>query len=174
MILSLNAQASLFLLMVAAGGCIGLLYDVLRIFRKMIPHRGILMQFEDGLYWVVVIFLMFLVLLQKNNGEIRVFVLVGAFLGMILYYLLLSPLVNGISDRVVWVIKYVITLFLTIVLTPFRLIYMIIRRPVKKAHHFVRVKQKKLLHCGKFYVKIKRQGALRNAKILFRKVRNRK
>lgn len=174
MILSMNAQASLFLLMVIAGGCIGLLYDILRIFRKMIPHTGIIIQLEDGVYWIVVIFLMFLVLLQKNNGEIRVFVLFGAFLGMILYYLILSPLINGISDRIVWVIKYVVTLFLTIVLTPFRLLYLLFRRPVTKARYFLKAKQKKLLHCGKFYVKIKKQEVSRNARILFRNAQHRK
>ena len=169
MILSMNAQASLFLLMVAAGGAIGLLYDILRIFRKMIPHSGILMQLEDAVYWVVVIFVMFLLIMQKNNGEIRIFVLFGIFLGMGLYYLMVSPLVNGISDRVVRLIKYILTLFLTIILTPFRLVYILVRRPVGKIHYFFNSRRKKLLHCGKIYVKIKKQEAVRNGKILFRK-----
>lgn len=169
MILSLNAQAYLFLATVATGAVIGLLYDVIRIFRKVIPHKGIFIQVEDGLYWLCVIFFMFFVMLKKNYGEIRFFSVCGAFIGMILYYLLVSPLVNAVSDRVIAVLKYVVCLFFTIVLTPFRLLYLLFRKPVRKTEYFMKRKGKKLLHLCKLYVKINKKTANRNRKIMFRK-----
>lgn len=169
MILSLNAQALLFLLTVVSGSAIGLLYDVIRIFRKMIPHKNLFIQVEDALYWICVIFCMFLIMLRENYGEIRFFSVCGAFLGMALYYLIVSPVVNAVSDKVVAVLKYVISLFFTILFTPFRLVYLIFRKPVRKARYFFRTKRKKWLHLCKVCVKIKMKAAGRNAKILLRK-----
>lgn len=169
MILSLSAQANLFLATVVAGAVIGLIYDILRIFRRIIPHKGIFVQAEDALYWLCVIFFMFYVLLIKNSGEIRFFTVYGAFLGMLIYFLIASPLVHAVSDRVIAVVKYIVCLFFTIVFTPFRLLYLPVRGPVRKTRYFIKRRGKKLLHLCRLYVKINKKAAARNRKILFRK-----
>ncbi len=169
MILSLNEQAMLFLLTVAVGAVIGFFYDVLRIFRKMIPHKSFFIQAEDGLYWVCVVFLMFFIMLKKNDGEIRFFSVCGAFLGMGLYFLAVSPVVNAVSDRAVAILHSIISLFFTILLTPFRLVWLVLGKPVKKTRNFFYVKRRKLLHLCKLYVKINKKAAIRNVRILFRK-----
>lgn len=169
MILSLNEQATLFLLTVAIGAIIGFLYDVLRIFRKMIPHKSFFIQVEDGVYWICVVFFMFFIMMIKNDGEIRFFSVCGAFLGMGLYFLAISPIVNMVSDRVVAILKYLILLFFTILRTPFRIMWLIIGNPVRKTRYFIHSKTRKVLHLCRVYVKINRRNAIRNAKILFRK-----
>ncbi len=169
MILSLNEQARLFLCITLAGALIAAVYDGLRIFRKMIPHNMLLIQLEDALYWLGMAFLLFFMLLQQNHGEIRFFVIIGAFLGMILYFLTLSPIINRISDKIVAIINKIIITFITILLTPFRLVFMLIRKPVKKTDTFIRKKMKKVLQFCKRYVKIKKRNIRRNVKILFHK-----
>lgn len=169
MILSLNDQARLFLCVTIAGALIGAAYDVLRIFRKMIPHNMILIQLEDALYWIGTAFLLFIMLLQQNYGEIRFFVIIGTFLGMLLYFFTVSPVVNKISDKIVALIHTIIITFVTILLTPFRLIYILLRKPVKKTNTFIHKKMKKVLQFCKGYVKIKKRNIRRNVKILFHK-----
>ena len=65
MILSLHAQASLFLLTILMGGCMGLLYDGLRVFRHALHHKPFWVQLEDGLFWLLAVFLVFSVMLGK-------------------------------------------------------------------------------------------------------------
>ena len=169
MILSLNEQAKLFLFVILAGALIAASYDALRIFRKMIPHSMILIQLEDAFYWVGTAFFLFFMLLQQNHGEIRFFVIIGAFLGMLCYFLTLSPFINKISDKIVAVIHKIIVTFITILLTPFRLIYILLRKPVRKTNTFFHKKMKKVLQFCKGYVKIKKRNFRRNVKILFHK-----
>lgn len=169
MILSLSAQANLFFATVVAGAVIGFIYDALRIFRRIVPHKGIFVQAEDALYWICVIFFMFYVLMVKNSGEIRFFTVYGAFLGMLLYFLIASPAVHAVSDRVIAVVRYIVCLFITILLTPFRLLYLPLRGPVKKTRYFIKSRAKKMLHLCKLYVKMNKKAIARNRRILFRK-----
>ncbi len=169
MILSLNEQARLFLFVILAGTLIGATYDALRIFRKMIPHSMLLIQLEDALYWLGTAFFLFFMLLQQNYGEIRFFVIIGVFLGMLCYFLTLSPFINKISDKIVAVIHKILLTLFTIILTPFRLIYLLLRKPVKKTNTFFHKKMKKVLQFCKGYVKIKKRNFCRNVKILLHK-----
>lgn len=169
MILSLNHQAVLFLTTAAAGFLLGLLYDAVRIFRQIFPHKNALIQIEDALYWGVVILLMFVFMLHENYGEIRFFSILGAFLGMGLYFLSLSRLILSVSDFIIHIIKSVLLLFFTIVSTPFRLLYLIFRVPVRKSRTFFMKKARKLLQFSRRYAKIKRAQAKRSFQIISKK-----
>ena len=108
-------------------------------------------------------------LLQQNYGEIRFFIILGVFLGMICYFFTLSPLINKISDKIVAILHKILLTFFTILLTPFRLIYLLLRKPVKKTNTFFHKKMKKVLQFCKGYAKIKKRHFCRNVKILFHK-----
>ena len=155
MILSLHTQAQLFLLTVLMGGCMGLIYDGLRVFRHALQHHHFWIQLEDGLFWFLAVFLVFGVILRASSGEIRFFSIFGLFGGMGLYFLTLSPLVIAVSDRIIWLIKYVTVLFFRIVMTPFYLIFLPFRKPLQKIRGFCGQKRKKLLQSIKLYVKMK-------------------
>ena len=155
MILSLHGQAQLFLLTVFMGGIMGLVYDGLRVFRHALPHKPFWVQMEDGLFWLVAVFLVFGVMLRASSGEIRFFSIFGLFGGMGLYFLTLSRLVIAVSDRVIALVKYITVLFWNIVTTPFRLVWFIVRRPLLKFGSFCGKKRKKLLHSCKLCVKMK-------------------
>ena len=75
MILSLNAQAMLFLSVTLAGAFIGSIYDVLRIFRKMIPHTMLFIQLEDAFYWIGTAFFLFFMLLCISYYHFYLFIL---------------------------------------------------------------------------------------------------
>ena len=150
MILSLHEQARMFLLCIALGGGMGLLYDCLRVFRHSLHHKRFWIQAEDALFWLTAVFLVFGVLLRANSGEVRFFSLFGLFGGMGLYFLTLSHWVVAVSDSV-------IRLFL-----PFR-------KPLRKFGGFCESWQKKLLQSARVYVKMNKRRFRRDWKILRRR-----
>ncbi|WP_304508412.1 spore cortex biosynthesis protein YabQ [Anaerotignum sp.] len=169
MILSLQGQAQLFLLTVLLGGGLGVVYDCLRIFRHIIPHKRLWVQMEDGLFWLCAVFFAFAVMLGANDGEIRFFAILGMFGGMGIYFLTLSRLVIAISDKVIYVMKKILFLLFTIIMTPFRLVYFVIRRPLVKAGFFCGKLKRKVLHSCGFYAKIKLNAIRRDWHIAVRK-----
>ncbi|MDD4844216.1 MAG: spore cortex biosynthesis protein YabQ [Anaerotignum sp.] len=171
MILSLQGQAQLFLLTVLLGGALGLVYDCLRIFRHIIPHKRLWVQLEDGLFWLCAVFFAFAVMLGANEGEIRFFAVFGMLGGMGLYFLTLSHLVIAVSDRVIFIVKKVLFLLFSIIMTPFRLVYLVIRGPLRKAGLFCDKIHKKVLHSGNFYAKIKLNRVRRDWRIAVRRKR---
>lgn len=154
MILSLHAQAGLFLLTILMGGGMGLLYDGLRVFRHALHHKPFWIQLEDGLFWLLAVFVVFCVMLQASGGEIRFFSILGLFGGMGLYFLLLSPFVIAVSDSIIRLVKDIVGLFWRIVTTPFRLVYLIFRGPMGKIGGFCGKQRKKLLQSAKLCVKM--------------------
>lgn len=154
MILSLNFQAKLFLTTVLWGFGLAFFYDLIRVLRIAIKHKKLFIALEDGLYWIIVSLTIFFVMLSESFGEVRLFCVVGVFIGMILYFIVLSNLFLGVSEIVIKIIKKVICVFLEIIMTPFMIVYKIFYHPAKKTYNFANKMWKKLLHLCKICVKI--------------------
>lgn len=69
----------------ALGAAITFLYDILRIFRRVIRHGSLLLSLEDLLFWTGCAVSVFYLLYQENNGTLRWFAVMGAMLGMLIY-----------------------------------------------------------------------------------------
>ena len=169
MIVSLHAQAQLFLLTILIGGSMGLLYDALRLFRRTVRHSRFWLQAEDALFWLLAVFAVFLILLQTNAGEVRFFVIFGLFGGMGLYFLTLSRPVLAVSNTVVQAVRQLVHLLLQILFTPFYLLYLPFRRPLRKMRIFCGKQRKKCLHSLRVYVKMKQTRIKRGWKLLRQK-----
>ena len=89
---------------VLVGMGLFLLYDIFRIFRRIVPHGAIWIGVEDFCYWLLCTAAVFLMLYQENDGMIRGFAIGGVIFGMILYFFLLSRFVLkkilGIAGRI--------------------------------------------------------------------------
>lgn len=155
MILSINEQAELFLCVFAAGCAAGVFYDMIEAFRMGVPHSKTAACVEDMIYWITVIVLLFLFMLEKNHAEIRLFDIIGFFFGMLVYGFTLSPLVIKILCMVSGIAKALLRLLAEIILTPLRLIWIPLSYPVKKTAGAARGCVKKGLHLGGVYAKIK-------------------
>lgn len=154
---------------VALGGAMGLIYDGLRLFRHILPHRKIWVQAEDGLYWLLLAPAVFWVLLKENSGKLRFFVFLGLGGGLLLYFLLLSPFVMKVGEGVIRLAARLLGLLADILLTPFRLLFYVIGRPIGKIGGFCGKKGKKCLQLCKGYVKIKLRNLRRDLSILRKK-----
>ena len=60
-------------------------YDILRIFRGLVPHGVLLINLEDLLYWIYVAVVVFVKLYEKNDGRLRGYVFGALVAGMLLY-----------------------------------------------------------------------------------------
>ena len=118
MILSINNQLFLFLLSVFFGFVIGFFYDFLVIFRKIIKHFKFMVQIEDLIYWTISDLLLFFIMLKENHGEIRGFLILGSFIGMILYFFAVSKIFLKISDKILSLIKKLLIVTFKILFTP--------------------------------------------------------
>lgn len=120
MILPVFHQGVLFLGTVAAGTALAFVYDILRVARRIVPHSSVLIHIEDFLYWLIVIAAIFGLLHFLNNGELRLFVIAGAFFGMLLYYLFISARFIKVSMTVYGLIKTAVLMVFAIISIPFK------------------------------------------------------
>lgn len=74
------------------GIFITFVYDVIRIFRRVIPHNSFFVSLEDLGFWIYCGGSVFLLMYHESNGELRWFAVLGAIVGMLLYKKLVSPL----------------------------------------------------------------------------------
>lgn len=91
-------------LFVLASLCNGMLlmagYDVLRLFRWLLPHGKLWLWLEDTLYWCAASVPSFYLFFQYNDGVIRWYGLLGILAGAVLYEVGISLPVRS------WLRKY--------------------------------------------------------------------
>lgn len=100
------------------GIFITFVYDLLRIFRRVVPHASFFVSLEDLVFWVYCGAEVFLLMYRESDGSLRWFAVLGALFGMFLYKKLVSRLF----------VKYV-SLFLNKLLEILRKIFKFICRP---------------------------------------------
>ena len=74
-----------WLVSIATGAFMAFVYDVLRLFRRLVRHGRLAVDLEDILYWTACFALSFTLLYYGNNGVIRFAAVLGAAIGMLLY-----------------------------------------------------------------------------------------
>lgn len=87
---SIAQELTIFFRAALLGAALMLFYDVLRIFRRLIPRGIVLVSVEDVFYWLIFGLAVFLLLYRENDGTLRGFIVGGTALGLILYYALLG------------------------------------------------------------------------------------
>ncbi len=71
---------------VVTGIGLALLYDLIRLWRRVVKHKRWQRDVEDIVYWIFCFFISFYLLYYGNNGVVRYFAVMGAGLGMLLYF----------------------------------------------------------------------------------------
>jgi spore cortex biosynthesis protein YabQ len=167
-ILSMSGQAWLFLSTVLAGAIIGLFFDAFRILRKTVPFlaNSAVVQFEDLFFWIMVTGGTFYFMLNQNFGEIRLFSVIGAGVGIVLYFAAVSRFVIKIFVAVLEYMKKVVATALRIIFFPLRIIANWVSPPLK----FLYGKIRSVLRGIRRYGKIRLKKSSRNWFILRKKV----
>lgn len=141
-------QTYLFLVFSLTGVIIGILFDFFRILRKSFKTSDIITYLEDIIFWILTGFIVLYNIWYFNNGEIRLFMILGIIMGAIIYMLTLSNIIIKIFYEIINILKKIILKIIKILELPFKpivlickKIYVIIRKIIGKF-----VKKRKKLH----------------------------
>ena len=144
-------QGTLFLRAMALGVAMIFAYDLLRIFRRGVPHGTVWIAVEDMFFWLISAFVLFQLMYEEIDGRIRWFVIMGAFLGMVLYSISFSKLVVRCGTFLLRKILHAVGFFfrgigrlLQFVCKPFGRYVQQTRRAGKKSGRYVKKQLKKL------------------------------
>ena len=116
-----------------------ILYDILRIFRKIVKHSVAALAIEDLIYWLICGICIFLMLYQENNGSIRWFAIAGVACGMLLYNGTISAYVTDIISKILKFILKILGRVFRVIFKPFGILFHF----VKKITNFAGNKGKK-------------------------------
>lgn len=137
----MQTQAYAFLIFVLNGILIGILFDIFRIFRKSFKTLDIVTYIEDCMFWIISVLLLLYSIFKFNNGEIRLYILIGVILGVSLYMLIFSKMFINTS---VCIIKIIKRIFNIIIIIPIKFLIRIINKiflkPLKKIFVFLQRK----------------------------------
>ncbi len=84
-------EADVLLAAALTGAALMFAYDLIRIFRRIVPHGAGLVGAEDLLFWIGAAAALFAMLCRENSGRIRGFSILGVLLGMLAYAAAFGP-----------------------------------------------------------------------------------
>lgn len=94
-------QTQLFLLSCVLGIPIGIVFDIFRVIRAVIPHNKIMVAVEDVLFMFIYASFVMCFSIVASRGEFRVFYVIGNFLGFTIYFFTVGNIVVGIIRKIV-------------------------------------------------------------------------
>lgn len=131
----MNKQILLFLISIAIGLIGGFIYGIICIFRKHIKHNTVGVYIEDITFWLIYSIFTFLTMLYYNYGEIRPFIFMGVFLGLLVYALLIHRFVEKLSIPIIFVFKSLAKVIISPVMIfcyPFKIFLSYFKKYLKK------------------------------------------
>lgn len=105
------------------GVFITFIYDLLRIFRRVIPHGSFFVSLEDMFFWIYCAAEVFLMMYHEGNGTLRWFAVLGAMVGMLLYKKIFSELLVKYVSMLLKKLLGILGKFLAFVFRPFRFLW---------------------------------------------------
>lgn len=89
-----SVQWITLLYMLAAGACMGAAFDTYRVMSQKLRFPGWLIAVLDLSYWLASALLVFRLLYEGNQGQLRFYAFLGLFLGVWVYFLIFSVMVQ--------------------------------------------------------------------------------
>lgn len=146
-----------------SGICITIVYDCLRIFRRVKKHSTGFVALEDLIFWFAAAAFLFYMLYETNNGVIRWFSIAGAGVGMLIYKYTIGEHLVEIMSTILKRIQDMVCRFL-------RWLF----RPLKRLINRALSKWKKLRKKFKKQLKKKLTGDIKTVKMVLCKRKKRK
>lgn len=105
---------------VLLGVFVAVIYDIIRIFRRVVSHNRFFISLEDILYWVFCAWEVFYLLYKESSGVLRWFAILGIALGMFLYMISISRFVVHFISKIINKFLDVVGRIIGILFTPFK------------------------------------------------------
>lgn len=135
------------------GIYITFVYDLLRIFRRVIPHGIFWISVEDIGFWIYCAGKVFLLMHYESNGKIRWFAVIGAVTGMLMYRRLFGIFFVKYVSGFLCLLLERIKKILCALFSPLRRVIIKIRDKAYLATKRRIVKREKKRRCGMRFVK---------------------
>lgn len=126
-----TAQTLLFMTSVEIGILMGIVFDLIRIFRKIIKHPNFFVQLEDMFFWVFCAFMSFYMLYICNYAAIRPFIFIGIICGAIFYFLTFSVWFMKLATIVINYVKALIKQIIYYVMIPIKWLMKVFIWPIR-------------------------------------------
>lgn len=126
-------QIYIFFIFIICGVIIGIIFDIFRILRKSFKTPDIITYIEDILFWIITCVLFAYTIFTYNNGEIRLYIFIGALVGILMYILTISRYFIKFCVKIIEIIRRIIKKF---VVYPLKIILKILRKLVFKPIFF--------------------------------------
>ena len=128
---SVSEELRLFGISCLAGAVFGLVWELLRTLRVLLPHNGFLTAAEDiGFFMLYAVFLMCFTT-AAARGEFRVYYIIGGVSGFFLYILTLGNIVSAAVRKICFALRKAIA----VVSSPLIKAFVLLGK--KAAHKFV-------------------------------------
>ena len=121
-------QGQLFIFFFIIGMCIGIIYDIFRVIRKNFKTKDFVTQIEDVIFLIFCGALTLISIIELNNGEVRFYLFIAIFLGILLYFLTFSKVCVIIINVIVKFCKNLFKFILKII----KILYNIVKNIIKK------------------------------------------
>ena len=105
MISSVYQEWELLLQAIKVGIKLAFIYDGIRILRILLSHKNIMISLEDLLFWVYATWILFQLQLQKSEGVLRGFSVLGMMIGMLLYNKILGERLLFLAEKGIGLFK---------------------------------------------------------------------
>lgn len=86
-----SAQYKMLLTSLGAGYCLGFVYQIFKLLRYHFHSFAIVLT-EDIVFFLIFAFISFMFILDVNSGHIRIYILIGEFVGFVINYMSLKLL----------------------------------------------------------------------------------
>jgi len=130
-------QLYIFLATLYGGIVIGFMYDVYKIYRNILKPKKLVAIIQDLLFWIAISVVAISVLMYSNDGDVRIYSLIGFILGALMYNLLLSKIVVKTINKILYTIKKIIYYIYNKIKRVFDLIRKLIMYPCKKTYRIL-------------------------------------
>lgn len=113
----------IFLIAINYGLIIGCIYDFYRVFRHFSESKKVLTAIEDILFWIIIALIIFVFLVDKTNGIIRGFVILGIIIGYVFYIKVISKYSFSFLKKIFKLILDLISEIMKVISYPFKQIF---------------------------------------------------
>lgn len=141
-----------FFAFILVGFLIGLLFDFFRISRKSFKTSNLLTNVEDITFWLITGALILFSIFKFNNGNLRIYTLVGILIGVVIYMVIFSKVVIKTLVKIILFLKRCFKTIFNIALYPLRIIFRIFKnilKPIKNLQITTKNNLKKLINLKK-------------------------
>lgn len=137
-------QAYLFLIFTINGIAIGILFDIFRILRRSFKTSDIITYIQDILFWILTGLILLYSIFTFSNGEIRLYMFFGVFVGCLIYMLIFSKYFIQINVKIILTIKKIVGKIISIIIYPIKIFMHIVKKIFFKPINFITINMKNL------------------------------